>query len=469
MQLRKWSFGIILVFIIKNLGACPNYWTSLKNISEGSFNSSDDYQFNIEQRINYKCDGGKIKLRTKISISSSDIPDGYKEHYKISKKCTNRCNNKKGTVTVLLRRWYEFGRWSGWVFWSSWSKWSTFPYVIKNCDKLYWASWTEIVNCSISREQRYARKCVDCEGEDFKFQNNCPGETTKIKQCYPSWSTWVTRNFSATNCNLTEESTKTWDCFFENKTKAFSANLCLKNLKNANISCKPKWGNLKVLCRPFWSKWMTGTCFGVNCNSTGERVRTRNCLYGDGSKSSTIKLCSNQSSIKTEQCITDFSNCSYVQSASHAKESSFLINFGISVTICIISIVIIIIVIFLRKNKKLKRNCLKLGCLNTSQNKSNNQSLSINEIYNIKPVNNIDLNNQSQFPELADAATYVNQTFSLDYLKNVQKESPESTYEMALENGDKTPEDLNNVYNHLKKSDQSHSDEDNTYNHIKKI
>ena len=71
--------------------------------------------------------------------------------------------------------------------WNIWRN-TSFLYVNKNCDKLYWSSWTKTVNCSISTKQIYTKKCVDCDWEDFKFQNNCSGETTKIKQCYPSWS-----------------------------------------------------------------------------------------------------------------------------------------------------------------------------------------------------------------------------------------------------------------------------------------
>ena len=216
------------------------------------------------------------------------------------------------------------------------------------------------------------------------------------------------------SCNLTEKSMKTWDCFFENKTEAFHTNLCLENLKSVNVLCKPKWEKLDVFCRPSWSMWMTGNCFGLKCNSTGGRVRTRNCLYGNGSNDASIELCLNQSNIKTEQCITNFSNCSYVKSQSYAEESGFSSDVGIGLTICIISIVIIVIAVFWRKNKKSKRDCPKIGFLNTLQNKSNNQSLSVNEIYNSEPINNIELNKKSLSSELTNVATYVNQTISLD-------------------------------------------------------
>ena len=458
MQLRKWPFGIILAFIFANSGACPNNWTLLKNTSEGPFYLDNGYQFDIERRTDYKCHHGEIKFYTDRWVSSPNIFDEYYWWYWVVWKCMNSCNEKNITVRLLFKKWLQGYGWSTWR--------SAFSYVNKNCDKMYWSSWTKTVNCSISREQRYTRKCVDCDGEDFTFQTNCPGNTTKTEKCHHSWSTWVTRNRSATNCNLAEKSKKTWDCFFENKTEAVNINLCLENLKSVNISCKAKLKNLEVLCRPFWSMWMTRNCSDVNCNSTGERVRTRNCLYGNRSNSASIKLCSNQSNIKTEQCITNFSYCSYVKSQPHAQESSFLSNVGISVTVCVILIVIIIIAVVLRKNKKSKKECIRFRFLNTLQNKSSNQSLSVNEIYNSGSINNLGPTKNLHSSQLPSAATNVNRTFSLNGLKTVQKETPESAYEMALENGDEIHKDINNIYTNLKKSDQSNRDKDNTYNHL---
>ena len=458
MQLKKWLFGLTLVFLSTNLKACPTSWDVLKKTLQGPFYTKNGYQFNVKREIQYKCNfKGEIEFRTIRLVFSPYILNGDFLK-KLSPNCTKSCNKKNVTVTVIL---WKLSKLNEWNLWST-----SFPYVEKNCDKAYWSSWTKTVNCSISTQQRYTRKCVDCDGENFDFEIKCSGKTTKIEQCHPSWSTWVTKNYSINNCNLTEKITKTWDCFFEDKSKAIRANLCLKVSKKLIVLCKSKCGNLEVLCRPSWSMWMTGTCFGVNCNSTGERVRIRNCLYGNGSKSSSIKLCSNQSNIKTEQCITNFSNCSYVKSRLNAKESNFLSNVGIIVTLCGISIVIIVIVVFLIKSKKSKEQCIKFKFLNTSQDKSNNQSLSVNEIYNSKPINNIGLTNNSKPSELNSVATYVNQTFSLDGFKTVQKKNPENAYEMAQENWDETHKDMNNIYTHLKNSDQSHKDKDSTYDHL---
>ena len=56
-------------------------------------------------------------------------------------------------------------------------------------------------------------------------------------------------------------------------------------------------------CQPLWGPWgEAGPCKVSLCNSTGERVRSRLCLYADGSESPDPQLCSNQSTIIKEQC-----------------------------------------------------------------------------------------------------------------------------------------------------------------------
>ena len=100
---------------------------------------------------------------------------------------------------------------------------------------------------------------------------------------------------------------------------------------------------------------------------------------------------------------------------------------------------------------------------NTFHNKSNNPSLSVNEIYSSRPINTLDLTKNSKSLELTCGATYVNQTFSLDGFKTDQKETLETTYEMAQDNWDETHKDINNIYNHLENSAQSHKDKNDTY------
>ena len=46
-------------------------------------------------------------------------------------------------------------------------------------------------------------------------------------------------------------------------------------------------------------------CIIIVCNRTGNRLRRRKCLYGDGSETSNAKLCFNQSSVVTKTCISD--------------------------------------------------------------------------------------------------------------------------------------------------------------------
>ena len=51
-------------------------------------------------------------------------------------------------------------------------------------------------------------------------------------------------------------------------------------------------------CQPMWNEWVTVFCNSTN-NTMKEQVRTRKCLYGDGSETNNTRLCSNESAIIT--------------------------------------------------------------------------------------------------------------------------------------------------------------------------
>ena len=71
-------------------------------------------------------------------------------------------------------------------------------------------------------------------------------------------------------------------------------------------------------CQPIWSKWIAvGPCVVTGCSlTTGERKKSRECLYGDGSETMNYDLCSNNSAIVTEQCNS-------VKLSSDCKQFSF--------------------------------------------------------------------------------------------------------------------------------------------------
>ena len=83
----------------------------------------------------------------------------------------------------------------------------------------------------------------------------------------------------------------------------------------------------------------------------------------------------------------------------------------------------------------------------------------------------MNLTKNSKSSKVTVVTTGVNQTFSLDAFKIFQKETLENAYKMAQKNWDKTHEDINSMYNHLKNSDQLHRNKNNTYmyNHLKNI
>ena len=61
-----------------------------------------------------------------------------------------------------------------------------------------------------------------------------------------------------------------------------------------------------IKCHHFWSEWVVmGQCNVIGCNSTGNRIRKRQCLYGEGSETKNVQLCStylNESDVMIEQC-----------------------------------------------------------------------------------------------------------------------------------------------------------------------
>ena len=111
----------------------------------------------------------------------------------------------------------------------------SFNYVNKNCDKAYWSSWTQKTSCL----------------------NN-------------SKSILFTRTAR--------------DCDQQPFPNSYQVNGYMKK-------------ELRV-CQPLWSEWMTVFCNSTN-NIMKEQVKTRKCLYGDGSETNNTRLCSHESAIIT--------------------------------------------------------------------------------------------------------------------------------------------------------------------------
>ena len=90
-----------------------------------------------------------------------------------------------------------------------------------------------------------------------------------------------------------------------------------------------------IKCHHFWSEWdAMGQCNVIGCNSTGNRIRKRQCLYGEGSETTNVQLCStylNESDVMIEQCDNTNLALNYTQSSS----STFnFIGFYVGILIC---------------------------------------------------------------------------------------------------------------------------------------
>ena len=62
-------------------------------------------------------------------------------------------------------------------------------------------------------------------------------------------------------------------------------------------------------CQPFWSAWVAGECISTNCNVTGERVKTRKCLYDNESEAFSSFRCSHNYGVIKEPCYTTGTEC----------------------------------------------------------------------------------------------------------------------------------------------------------------
>ena len=100
-------------------------------------------------------------------------------------------------------------------------------------------------------------------------------------------------------------------------------------------------------CQPLWSEWVTIFCNSTN-NTMKEQVRTRKCLYGDGSKTNNTGLCSNESAIITEQkCSVATTMQTAHQITRRTDKHTDQINFlPIAISAVLVLILIILVVFF---------------------------------------------------------------------------------------------------------------------------
>ena len=304
-MITKIVFLFVLVGIAESGIICPKQsWTPLKNVTEeGSWSFSIPTNYSMSKTmvyvkmlksLRYRCpnedavemsssqgfryrrqDQGKIQQSFNFTISVETCKLACSDVTNRIGFCNLECINDIKvplTVEVRYRRSFNHG---GSKQWAQWEETGQFSFLFKNCNKLYWSSWTETSNCTLSAQTTFARSCVDCDGDGVQ-PKYCEGNFTKQTQCQPLWGAWGE----------------------------------------------------------------AGPCKLIACNSTGERVRSRLCLYGDGSEPADSQLCSNQSSIVKEQCAGDAKQqataCQQTQSAGGGQSANTSVYVGIGIAVLLI-------------------------------------------------------------------------------------------------------------------------------------
>ena len=110
-------------------------------------------------------------------------------------------------------------------------------------------------------------------------------------------------------------------------------------------------------CNHFWSNWVDESCVAIGCNSTGQRVRRRQCLYENVGESADFHLCSNQSAVMTEQCntISNSSECEFTSSPSTPNSAVYYIIIGV-VVVFLIFIIATLTLCWIRKKRLSNQN-----------------------------------------------------------------------------------------------------------------
>ena len=320
---------------------CPNSWTVYKVVDEKSWtltsSSRNSGKCGIQRTTRYKCSNDyAIEFSTERKLFHKrynwKLADMKCFIYEFNlKSCKDNCKSKN--VNVERRHQTKGGRtylndsFSDYIEgWTQWTFFDNVPLLLKNCDKLYWTSWVEKTTCTLSLQKLYSRSCVDCDNHRVHY-NYCDADHTKQENCNHFWSEWTEGPCVLTACNSRGELTKNRQCLFGDNKEA-SDHLCSNSLTVLKEDCL---GDVvqQAACQPAWSTWVDGPCTTNGCSVIGKRIRTRECLYGDGTEAPDVQLCSGQISVTAEQCVNtaNFSNFLKCLSESHELPALKLFTF----------------------------------------------------------------------------------------------------------------------------------------------
>ena len=172
--------------------------------------------------------------------------------------------------------------------WGNWYVWSNYLFRIRPGN---------LWQCTLSCNEEY----VDVPFEYRKWSGwywydwSSLGELSFLNRNCDKlyWTSWM----ETLSCGTSAQSTSTrycMDCYDEEINQKYCHGSISKN----------------ETCWPVWSEWSKAEdCISSGCHSTGERIRTRKCLYENESEALDVQLCSDDSPTKTETCANNLTDC----------------------------------------------------------------------------------------------------------------------------------------------------------------
>ena len=282
------NFLVLLLFICLSrcMITCPSStWKTYKKMSlEGSwlFVIPDKNQMNasfyIKRVISYRCSNSTNLELSKgyiLNTKLSPMSFFYDLHPINTGFCYHQCDSKNVSVKVWYRT-REILSFLSWPFeFTEWSEYKQF-------------------------------------GNFFYLNKNCD-------KLY--WTAWT----EMSNCSTLHQLIYTRQCV-DCDGDAMNATFCDGDELNS------------IDCHHFWSEWVAmGQCNVTGCNSTGNRIRKRQCLYGKGIEATNAQLCStylNESDAMLEQCNNTNLALNCTQSTSNTLNFiGFYVGIGVVATL----------------------------------------------------------------------------------------------------------------------------------------
>jgi len=320
---------LALMLIVASTDAinCPSSWTVYKDVEEGFYNylTENPNHFTVFRKTFYQCSEDNIlQFHTNWSVETSFTENDLYFQVNVDDILVSCVESEHNNVRLVLRVRYRSQAVAiiNW-YWSDWTK-GDYLFLKKNCDKIYWTNWIETTNCETSSHIRFRRSCVDCDGDALEqIYCDAAGDLAVMEQeCNHYWSEWVEGSCFANACNLTGERVKTRKCLYGNGSEVLNVKLCSNGTSTMKEQCLENI-TLQTPCTLGWGEWNNGPCETADCNSTGERIKARHCLYNDRTEASDILLCSNGNETATtrETC----TNATFSVDCKH-QTSSCLLN-----------------------------------------------------------------------------------------------------------------------------------------------